>query len=133
VIFGLARFNEPNQLETLGKLCGTLSYTAPELYFGQTYNEKSDIFSVGIIFWELAFRATNGRYESPYVVEYPQFTKDYQIFFNVAKNNKRPTMPSETPVAFVDIFNKCVEANGVDRPTAVEILDALEKMETNVI
>lgn len=60
--FGLARFNTGNaaQLESLTKLCGTFTYASPELYSGLPYTEKCDVFSTGIVLWELVVRVIKG-------------------------------------------------------------------------
>ena len=44
--FGLSRFTQGNQsnITTLGKLRGTYAYSAPELYFGETYTTKADVY-----------------------------------------------------------------------------------------
>lgn len=44
----------------MSKLCGTFSYIAPELYYGKTYTDKCDIYSIGIILWEIAVRIFKG-------------------------------------------------------------------------
>ena len=37
----------------LGTVCGTPLYMAPEVLAGQMYSEKADMFSYGMILWEL--------------------------------------------------------------------------------
>jgi serine/threonine protein kinase len=51
--FGFAKeIGEDNMLDTL---CGTPIYMAPEILFEKKYYEKSDLWSVGIIFFELIY------------------------------------------------------------------------------
>ena len=51
VDFGLSEFiNDPDQLY---KRSGTPGYVAPEILKNQSYNEKSDVFATGIIFYLL--------------------------------------------------------------------------------
>jgi serine/threonine protein kinase len=47
--FGLSRFNTGGQfsMNTLTKLRGTLSYTAPEVYFGEKFTPKADVYALG--------------------------------------------------------------------------------------
>jgi serine/threonine protein kinase len=45
--FGLSRFNTDTHKETLGKMRGTFAYCAPEVYFGEAFSTKSDVFSIG--------------------------------------------------------------------------------------
>jgi serine/threonine protein kinase len=57
---GLARFSNPQSKDTMDRLCGTYSYLAPEIFFGNSYTTKADIFSMGIILWEIVTRLING-------------------------------------------------------------------------
>merc|ERR1711871_1484218 len=78
--FGLSRFSgaevpDKNQ-ETLGKLRGTYAYCAPEVYFGQLYSPAADIFSMGVILWEMAYRCIMREYQQPYS-EYKNIVFDF--------------------------------------------------------
>jgi serine/threonine protein kinase len=42
--FGLSRFNTSSNMATFTKICGTVAYLAPEVYMGETYTDKSDIY-----------------------------------------------------------------------------------------
>jgi len=61
VDFGLSKFsNRDDELQTLtsteessSSLEGTLPYMAPETIMGETINPRSDIFSVGVVFYEM--------------------------------------------------------------------------------
>eukprot|EP01124_Arcella_intermedia_P014365 TRINITY_DN2078_c1_g1_i2.p1 TRINITY_DN2078_c1_g1~~TRINITY_DN2078_c1_g1_i2.p1 ORF type:complete len:677 (+),score=132.36 TRINITY_DN2078_c1_g1_i2:27-2057(+) len=67
--FGLSRIIKTEQrLSTLSKLRGTYCYTAPEIYFGNKYTYKSDIYSLSIILWEIVTKVVKGTYVPPYSV-----------------------------------------------------------------
>jgi eukaryotic-like serine/threonine-protein kinase len=51
--FGLARTLEDNGMTQSGSLVGTMDYMSPEQALGQTLDQRSDIFALGIIFYEL--------------------------------------------------------------------------------
>lgn len=51
--FGLSRSVNKGNLETFKKLRGTFAYCAPEVFKGESCTAKSDIFSMGIVIWEL--------------------------------------------------------------------------------
>ena len=54
--FGFARTIQDNMLITT--LCGSPMYMAPEIFNRQTYNTKSDLWSVGIIMYEMIYGHT---------------------------------------------------------------------------
>ncbi|XP_078380423.1 uncharacterized protein LOC144663376 [Oculina patagonica] len=41
-----------------GTMCGTLLYLAPEVFDGQTYDSKADMYSFGMILWEMWYAKT---------------------------------------------------------------------------
>ena len=49
--FGLSKII--SEEKTLSKSCGTPGYIAPEVITDENYDEKCDIFSVGVIFYML--------------------------------------------------------------------------------
>jgi eukaryotic-like serine/threonine-protein kinase len=55
--FGVARFTEPDasqiDMTRAGQLIGTPSYMSPEQIQGQTIDRRSDVFSAGILFYQL--------------------------------------------------------------------------------
>lgn len=55
VDFGLARdlsLSPASRLTKPGRLCGTLQYMSPEQLRGETLDQRSDVFSVGVIMYE---------------------------------------------------------------------------------
>ncbi|KAE9412412.1 hypothetical protein Angca_007991, partial [Angiostrongylus cantonensis] len=48
--FGFARIKEENATMTR---CGTPAWTAPEIIRGEKYSEKADVYSFGIVMWEV--------------------------------------------------------------------------------
>jgi serine/threonine protein kinase len=51
--FGFARLSESGTITGRGEILGTPDYMAPELASGETADARSDIFSAGVVFYEL--------------------------------------------------------------------------------
>lgn len=51
--FGIARLDVTEQTQTSSAIIGTLNYMSPEQWEGGTINQRSDIFSVGAVVYEL--------------------------------------------------------------------------------
>lgn len=121
--FGLARQTEVtedadgqiNTLSTLNKLRGTYGYSAPELYEKQKATNKSDVFSLGIILWEIVSRVITGVYARPYA-EYTNMRYDFQVLIGVSKKGIRPTLPATCPEEFKMMITSCWSGQAEKRP-----------------
>jgi len=122
--FGLARFKIPDNKSTLNKLRGTYTYSAPESYEGKEFTTKSDVYSYGIILWELITRCLTGAYHRPYS-EYKNLKYDFQIIIQTSKNNLRPTVPDNCPPPFRDLISSCWDPDPRRRHEFNHILEKL--------
>eukprot|EP00005_Dracoamoeba_jomungandri_P008043 CAMPEP_0174269954 /NCGR_PEP_ID=MMETSP0439-20130205/42791_1 /TAXON_ID=0 /ORGANISM="Stereomyxa ramosa, Strain Chinc5" /LENGTH=1261 /DNA_ID=CAMNT_0015358989 /DNA_START=638 /DNA_END=4423 /DNA_ORIENTATION=- len=125
--FGLARQNTQENKSVLGKMCGTIAYAAPELLYGNSFDSKADVYSIGVVLWELTHRITSGQYSAPFA-EY-EFSLDLQIMVQAAENDLRPTIPETCPKQMSKLLQACWHAQPNLRPTAEEIFEKIVKME----
>jgi len=125
--FGVSRFVVEFNLGTLAKMRGTYAYCAPEVYFGEQATTKADVYSIGIILWELVYRLITWQYQRPYK-EYPNLVLDFQIIVQVAKNGLRPTIPAECPPSLASCITKCWSSNPDDRPPCSQVLEILRDL-----
>ncbi|KYQ92009.1 ankyrin repeat-containing protein [Tieghemostelium lacteum] len=126
--FGLSRFNTKSNQMTLNKTRGTSAYCAPEVFQGQEYSEKSDVYSLGVVFWELVYSVINQRYLHPYG-EYKNLN-EFQIMLYTANHNLRPTIPPTCPQSLRSLISSCWDRDPTNRPTcsqAIVILTQAEK------
>eukprot|EP01133_Synstelium_polycarpum_P005972 gene5972-6917_t len=102
--FGLSRFATAKSA-SIRKTRGTYAYCAPEVFFGD-FTVKGDIFSIGIIMWELVIRCMKAKYERPFS-EYKHIQYDFQILIQTSKHNLRPTIPPNCPELFTTLITQC--------------------------
>lgn len=77
--FGLSRFDTKENMETMKQMRGTFAYVDPAVYNGGAFTAASDVYSLGIIVWEIVNRVVTGKYAQPYS-EYKQIQFDFQVF-----------------------------------------------------
>eukprot|EP01108_Squamamoeba_japonica_P004949 TRINITY_DN3871_c0_g1_i1.p1 TRINITY_DN3871_c0_g1~~TRINITY_DN3871_c0_g1_i1.p1 ORF type:complete len:829 (+),score=305.83 TRINITY_DN3871_c0_g1_i1:127-2613(+) len=126
--FGLSRFSTSSNLETLAKMRGTMAYCPPEAYFGEQFTSLSDIYSIGVILWELFNRTIKGEYNRPFY-EYPNLTMDFQIIIQVARRNKRPTITETWPAALKELVESCWRKERDERPSAAKVMEQLSELQ----
>src|SRR5215472_15980357 len=121
--FGLARSIESEGLTQTGALLGTIEYMSPEQSMGKTLDQRSDIFAVGLIFYELLTGNT------PY-------RADSAMASLLRRNQERAVPVSEldasVPNGLSDIVSKCLERDLIHRYQHVdEILRDLDAFQGN--
>jgi hypothetical protein len=128
--FGLSRFvhRDDGSNSNLRKLRGTYAYCAPEVYFGEQYTPKADIYSLGIILWELVTRLVTGTYERPYS-EYTYINFDFQIVIQAAKKGIRPSIPDGCPGPVSDLIKRLWSRQPEERPDCSQLLEIIKKLE----
>lgn len=128
--FGLSRFvSGDHDQKTFFKMRGTYAYIPPEVYKGKPFTSKSDVYSIGIILWEIIHRIIVGRHMRPYA-EYPNIIRDFQIIIQAATKNLRPTLPSNTPEELKTIYFKCVDNDPDNRPSCEQLIEQIKAVQT---
>ncbi|KAL7471514.1 hypothetical protein ACHAXS_011816 [Conticribra weissflogii] len=114
--FGLSRLKAVRSAGMTGN-CGTVQWMAPEVLCSEEYAEPADVFSYGIILWEMLTR------ECPYEGMSP-----IQCALSVLNENRRPEIPEWCPQPFRALIKDCVEKDPKLRPSFPQILVALDAM-----
>eukprot|EP01119_Soliformovum_irregulare_P012083 TRINITY_DN3114_c0_g1_i1.p1 TRINITY_DN3114_c0_g1~~TRINITY_DN3114_c0_g1_i1.p1 ORF type:complete len:992 (+),score=287.31 TRINITY_DN3114_c0_g1_i1:99-3074(+) len=123
---GLARQDTSQNQASMGQVCGTYAYLAPEVLKGGVYTEKSDIYSIGIILWEIATRITTGQYTLPYEMD---IAMEHMVAVRAAEEQARPEIPpGKFPEAWENLTLQCWHQDPASRPMAKEILARLMTM-----
>jgi len=125
--FGLSRFDVQENMETMCKMRGTMAFCAPEIYFGKRFTPQADVYSIGIILWELVHRVICQEYAQPYS-EFSELRFDFQIIIKSAKQGVRPTIPPSTPPVMSAVITQCLHPEHTQRPDTGQLLEALKKL-----
>jgi Protein tyrosine and serine/threonine kinase len=123
--FGLSRTSSLDNQNSLSKLRGTYVYAAPEVYFGDKYSSKSDIYSMAVVLWELLTRTIRGVYVHPFADHRTAISFEFQIVIEAAKG-LRPTVPASCPQALADLLAWMWATDPKMRPNALQVLDKVE-------
>lgn len=112
--FGLSRFMD----ETGSKMTcavGALAWMAPEVYIGQTYTEKADVYSYAICLAELMTG------EDPYQGMEPHIYASYAI-----TNSLRPQLPETLDEKWKELMMACWHEDPELRPDFAEVVAYLD-------
>jgi serine/threonine-protein kinase len=116
--FGIARIDRSN-LTQVGAVMGTPAYMSPEQYAGQQVDRRSDVFSCGVVLYELLTGV------KPF--EGPTETVGYKICHEPHRNPSEIN-PQGVPEVFDAILAKALAKKAGDRyASAREFADALAK------
>ncbi|CAI2191625.1 466_t:CDS:1, partial [Funneliformis geosporum] len=105
------------------KIYGIIPYMAPEVFHGQDYTTASDIYSLGMIMWELM----TGRR--------PFWDQDHdtELIIRIC-DNIRPPIVTNAPEGYIELMKKCWHPDPNKRPTAnylKEVVDSMVSIEFN--
>jgi len=146
--FGLSRFNTTESVETLKQMRGTFTHMAPELC--QTgdeektdpdkykYTDRSDVYSMGIVFWEMVKRCVDSVYSKPWFSEFPTLCGPGMEVMIILKAQQgiRPSLkvseepePGCVPPSIDAFYKRSVLQERDSRPNAEEFLAAIEELE----
>lgn len=119
--FGLSRLRVKTFVNTGPG--GTPEWMAPELLRQDKFNEMSDVFSFGVILWELVMC------EKPWKDDHPM-----QIVFKVgSRGEKLPTPPPDMcEPELREMIVACFADDPKRRPTFAEIVDTLDQLSHRV-
>ena len=123
--FGLAKLRGSIQLTKTGSTVGTAAYMSPEQVRGEEVDYRSDIFSLGVVLYELATSRLPFRGEFETALSY-----------SILNENPAPvrSLRKETPAALEKIIDRCLEKDKTKRyQNAEEVVSALREVEQQIL
>lgn len=118
--FGVARVRAETGVMTAET--GTYRWMAPEVVAHQQYDHKCDVFSYGILLWELV---TGG------AVPYAGYSP-LQAAVGVVQKGLRPTIPSSSPKLLTRLMQLTWAHHPNDRPEFAQIIGMLDQAASQV-
>jgi serine/threonine protein kinase len=117
--FGLSRSLERDS--NANTMCGTPRWLAPEVFRGEDYSEKVDVYSYGIVLWELfCFR-------KPYMEHDP-----INMAYLVAHEDLRPPLLEHIPDMLQRLMAACWHADPAQRPAFSSVVFLIEEAKNAV-
>ncbi|XP_062217978.1 serine/threonine-protein kinase STY46-like isoform X2 [Phragmites australis] len=117
--FGVARVKDQSGVMTAET--GTYRWMAPEVIEHKPYDHKADVFSFGVVLWELLTGKIPYEYLTP-----------LQAAIGVVQKRIRPTIPKDTHPKFAELLQKCWHRDPAERPDFSQILEILQRLSKEV-
>ena len=105
-----ADYNKSVNINNNNKIYGVLPYIAPEILRGQNYTKASDIYSFGIIMYEVI----SG------LPPYHDVGHGKNLAIKICLGF-RPSFNIKVPQLIVHLIKRCLDANPLNRPTSKEL------------
>ncbi|KAE9618515.1 putative dual-specificity kinase TKL-Pl-4 family [Lupinus albus] len=117
--FGVARVKAQSGVMTAET--GTYRWMSPEVIEHKPYDHKADVFSFGVVLWELLTGKLPYEYLTP-----------LQAAIGVVQKGLRPTIPKNTHPKFVELLERSWQQDPALRPDFPEIIEILQQLAKEV-
>ncbi|KAG2495964.1 hypothetical protein HYH03_005894 [Edaphochlamys debaryana] len=111
--FGLSLMLPDNRTHMSNLRMGTMFYICPSVILKGHVGQAADIFSLGVILWELY----HGRRAGLNTREGPRYCTNFPVF------------PPACPEPYRDITLRCLQRQPINRPSATQVVEALEGLQ----
>jgi eukaryotic-like serine/threonine-protein kinase len=108
--FGIARILDAPRITTTHHIMGTPEYIAPEQAMGSPIDHRSDIYSLGVMMYEMLAGAL------PFQEEDPDILLHHHVHTPPPKLRQRKREGERVPASIEKLIVACMEKNPNDRP-----------------
>jgi len=125
---GLAKQEE----DILGTVTGTPTTMAPEVLKGKVYGTQADIFSVGIILWEMWYARPGYTHQKiDESGDHVPIAKNFNHISELIITGTRPDFENKYKPhhSLQFLIKHCWDSDIIERPTAENVLNKLEIMQ----
>jgi non-specific serine/threonine protein kinase len=122
--FGLAKLRGSVQVTKTGTTVGTAAYMSPEQIRGEQVDHRSDIFSFGVVLYEL-------------LTSHLPFRGEFETALSYSILNENPppvkSLRKNTPAALESVIDRCLEKEKTKRyHSAEEVVEALREVRQEI-
>jgi len=117
--FGLSAIKPAHEkLKDKDTIPGTPLWMAPEVMMGRQVDEKADVYSYGIVLWEIVTQLV----PFPGISSFPKFRQA------ICLNNERPPLTDDILPSIQDLLNLCWHKDPGSRPSFKQIIDMIDAL-----
>ncbi len=115
--FGLSRFVGDAEYGNTKNNAGPVRWMAPEAIKKQIFSKKSDVWSFGVLVWEVV---TNGD------LPYHEYQAIPALAVAIATNKAKLKVPKSTPAVLSNVIKLCTQRDSKKRPDFVQAAELLD-------
>ena len=92
-------------------------WMAPEVFLGANYDERVDVYSLGIVMWEIITSRRPFEDVSPWLIPAA-----------VVERRQRPALPEWIPAPYAELISAAWAQDHTQRPSAQQLLECLHAL-----
>jgi serine/threonine protein kinase len=99
-----------NDKSSNNEIYGVIPYIAPEIFKGSKFTKEADIYSLGMIMWELTTSCK----------PFDNVKHDIQLVYKIL-DGERPKITEDTPECYANLMKSCWDPDPKKRPSIKDI------------
>lgn len=119
--FGLAHVMPPDSTSIRTQTYGTVTHMPPELLNDSLLSKATDVYSFGVILWEL------------YCGHRPYAGMSHGQIIHQITSGKALELPNKSPPGLKELVAQCMASDHQQRPTFADILKKLAALEKQLL